>query len=85
MFEIFFGMSNKDVYTTGNLLDSLYNQNYYKLICINLSGQTNTSIPQQISLTEKLEKDNEATMVFITEKKMKTVLKLSLDSLIVTK
>ena len=85
MFEIFFGMSNKDVYTTGNLLDSLYHQNYYKLICINLSGQTNTSIPQQISLTEKLEKDNEATMVFITEKKMKTVLKLSLDSLIVTK
>ena len=68
MFENFFGMSNNDVYATGNLLDSLYHQNYYKLIYINLSGQTNTSIPQQISFTEKLEKDNEATMIFITEK-----------------
>ena len=71
MFENFFGMSNNDVYTTGNLLDSLYHQNYYKLICINLSGQTNTSIPQQTSFTEKLEKDNEATMIFTTEKKWK--------------
>ena len=71
MSENFFGMSNNDVYTTGNLLDSLYHQNYYKLICINLSGQTNTSIPQQTSFTEKLEKDNEATMIFTTEKKWK--------------
>ena len=37
---------NKD-YTTGNLLDYLYHQKYYKLIGIHLSRQTNTSIPQQ--------------------------------------
>ena len=39
-------MSRNDDYTTGNLLDYLYNQSYYKLIGIELPRQTNTSIPQ---------------------------------------
>ena len=30
-------MSRNDDYTTGKLLDYLYHQNYYKLICIDLS------------------------------------------------
>ena len=34
----------------------------YKLIGINLSGQTNTSIPPQINFTGKLEEDDGATM-----------------------
>ena len=39
-------ISRNDDYTTGNVLDCLYHQNYYKLIGIDLSRQTNTNIPQ---------------------------------------
>ena len=42
--------------TTEKLLDYLYHQKYYKLIGIDLSRQTNMSIPQQINFTGKLEK-----------------------------
>ena len=59
---------NDDDYTTGNLLDYLYRQNYYKLIGIDLSRQTNTNLPQQINFTGKLDEDNGATMFFIAEK-----------------
>ena len=38
-------MSRNDDYTTRNLLDFSYYQNHYKLIGIDLSRQTNTSIP----------------------------------------
>ena len=61
-------MSRNDDYTTGNLLDYLYRQNYYKLIGIDLSRQTNTNLPQQINFTGKLDEDNGATMFFIAEK-----------------
>ena len=44
-------MSRNNEYTTGTLLDDLYHQKYYKLIDKDLSGQTNTSIPQQINFT----------------------------------
>ena len=47
-------MSRNDDYTTGNLLGFLYHQNYYKLIDIDLSRQTNTSILQQINFTGKI-------------------------------
>ena len=77
-------MSRNDDYTTGNLLDFSYHQNYYKLIDIDLSRQTNTSIPQQINFVGKLEEDDGATMFFIAEKQQKTILNFSLDSLIVT-
>ena len=77
-------MSRNDDCTTGNLLDYLYHQNYYKLIGIDLSRQTNASIPQQINFTGKLEEDDGATMFFIAEKQQKTILNFSLDSLIVT-
>ena len=46
-------MSRNDDYTTRNLLDYLYNQNHYKLIGIDISRQTNTTIPQPINFTEK--------------------------------
>ena len=42
-------MSRNNDYTTGNLLDYLYHENYCKLIDIDLSRQTDTSIPQQIN------------------------------------
>ena len=83
-YEKLIEISRNDDYTTGNLLDYLYHQKYYKLIGINLSRQTNTSIPQQINFVGKLEEDNGATMFFITEKQHKNTLNFSLDSLIVT-
>ena len=60
----------------------MYYQNYYKLVCIDLSRQTNTNIPQQISFTGKLEKDDGATMLFIAEKQQKTILNFSLHAII---
>ena len=69
-------MSKNNDYTTGSLLNYLYHQKYYKLIGIDLSRQTNTSIPQQINLTGKLEEDDGATK--------KGILNIFLDSLTVT-
>ena len=63
--------SRNDDYTTGNLLDYLYHQNYYKLIGTDLLRQKNTSISQQINFIGKLEKDGGATMFFIAEKQQK--------------
>ena len=57
-------MSRKVDYTTGNLSDYLYHKNYYKLIAIDLSRQTNINIPQQINFTGKLEKDDGAIMFY---------------------
>ena len=71
-------------YTIRDLLDYLYHQNWYKLIGIDLSRQTNTSISQQILLTGKLEEDEGITMIFIAVKAEKNILNFSLDSLIVT-
>ena len=59
----------------------MYNQNYYKIIGIDLSRQTNTSIPQQINFTGKLGKDYGATVSFIIDKEQKAILNLSVDSL----
>ena len=61
-------MSRTDEYTTGHFLNYLYHQNYYKLIGIDLSRKTNTSIPQEINFVGKLEEDYDATMFFIVEK-----------------
>ena len=67
-------MSKNDDYTTGNVLDFSYHQNYYKLIGIDLSRQTNTNISQWINFSEKLEKDVGAAMFFIAEKQQKIIL-----------
>ena len=71
-------MSRNYDYTTGNLLDYLHNQNHYKRIVIDLSRQTNTSIPQQINFTEKSKGDNVKTFFFIVEKQQKTTLFFSI-------
>ena len=68
-------MSRNDNYTTGNLLDVSYHQNYYKLVSIDLSRQTNANIPQQINFIGKLEEDDGAKMFFIPEKRQKAILK----------
>ena len=62
----------------------MHHQNYHKTIVIDLSREVNTSIPQQINFTGKLEKDDGVTMIFITEKQQKIIPNFSLDSLIVT-
>ena len=61
-------MSRNNNYTTGNLLNYLYHQKYYKLIGTDLSRQTNISIPQQIKLVAKLEEEDGAIMFFVSEK-----------------
>ena len=48
-------------YTTGNFLYYLDHQNCYKLIDIDLSRQTNVTIPNQTNFTGKLEEENGAT------------------------
>ena len=63
-------MSRNDDYTTGNLLDYSYHQNYYKLIGIDLSRQTYMSVPQQINFVEKLE-DDDGAEIFLLLKSIK--------------
>ena len=59
-------MSKNDDYTTENLLNYLYHQNYYKGIGIDFSRQTNTNIPLKINFTRKLEENDGPTTFFIT-------------------
>ena len=83
-YKMFIVILRNNDYTAGNLLDYLYHQNYHKINGIDLSRLTNMSIPQQINFTKKLEGGNGATISFIGEKQQKTLLNLSLDSLILT-
>ena len=57
-----------DDYTTGNLLDYLYHQNYYKLTGTGLSRKKNTATSQLNDFTGKLENDNGTEMLFLNEK-----------------
>ena len=75
-------MLRNDHYTIESLSDFLYHRSYYKLNDTNLSRETNTNIPQQITSAKKLEEDG--TMFLIAEKQQKTIFSFSLDSLIVT-
>ena len=77
-YEKLIEISRNDDYTKGNLLDVSYHHNCYKLIGINLSEQTNTTISQQINFTGKLEEDDGATICFI-DKKQQRNLNFSLD------
>ena len=84
-------MSRSDDYPTENLLDFSYHQNY-KLIRVDFpryiyiigTDLANTNIPQRINFSGKTEEDDGAKMFFIDEKQHKTILRFSLDSLIVT-
>ena len=71
-YEKMIDMSNTNDYTTGNLLDSAYFKENYKLLAIDLSKQTKLKEPQQINFIGKLDKDNGATMFFIIEKSEET-------------
>ena len=65
-------------------MDYLNSQHYYKIIDIDLSRQTNTSISQPINLAEGLEEDDDAIMFSIAEKEQKGILNFSLYLLVVT-
>ena len=80
MYEKLIEMSKKGDYTTASLLDYLYYQNNYKFIGIDLSRQTNTTIPQKTNFVEELEESNGEVMV----KQKSNYSKLSFDSLIVS-
>ena len=67
-YEKLIEMSQNDDHTTGNLLDLICHQNYYKLIGIDLSRQGNKNFSQQINFTGNLEEDDSATMYFFAEK-----------------
>ena len=66
-------MSRNDDYRARNLSDFSYHQNYYKFIGVDLSRQTNLSIPKKNNFTGKLEENDGVTMFFITEKQQKTI------------
>ena len=62
-------MSRNHDYTAGNLLHYLYHQKYFKLIVIDLSRQTNTSILQQINFVRTLEEDDGMAARFLIAEK----------------
>ena len=66
-YEKIIEMSRNNDCATGNLLDFAYFKENYRLIAIDLSKQTKLKDPQQINFIGKLDKDNGATMFFITE------------------
>ena len=70
-YEKLFKMSRSNNYTIINLLHYTFYQDCYKLIGIDLSGQTNITIRQQISFTEKLEENDGAKIFVIVENKQK--------------
>ena len=66
-------MRGNNDYTTGNLLDCEYFSKYYKLIAIDLRKQIQIEshdLKQKINFIGRLDEDN-ATMVFIIEKRVK--------------
>ena len=73
-------MSKNNGSTTGNLLDHDYFLKHYRLIAIDLSKQIELEkydLTQQINFIGRLEKKNEATMFFITEKSEETTFSFS--------
>ena len=71
-YEKLLPMSRNDDWTTRNLLDFSYHRNYYKLVGIDSSWQTNTSISQQINFVKKLE-ECDVTIMFLLLKSGKKI------------
>ena len=70
-----------DDYTTGCLLDYSYFKDHYKMIAIDLSKQqaldADPRAIQQINFTANLDRDDGATIFFITEQAKETVFEFS--------
>ena len=71
------------IFIQQNLLDCLYHQ-IYKLIDIDLSRETNTTIHPENQFCRKIGRKLRWNSVFIAEKVQRTILNFSLDSLIIT-
>ena len=80
-YEKIIEMSNKNDYTTDNLLDFAYFKENYRLIATDLSKQTKLKDPQQINFIRKLKNQADgATMFFIIEKSEEANLKFLQNS-----
>ena len=64
-------MLRNDDYTTENLLDLSYHQNYYEFIDTGLSREKTTNIPHQINFAGKFEENDGATMFLILKSSKK--------------
>ena len=73
-------MSNKNDYTTGNLLDFAYFKRNYRLIAIDLSKQIKLKDRQQISFIGRLINRRGAIMFFIIENSEETTFSFSQNS-----
>ena len=74
-------MSRNNDYTTGNLLDFAYFKENYRLIAIDLSKQTKSKDPQEISFIGKLENQaHGGTIFFIIEKSEENTFELLQNS-----
>ena len=79
-------MGRNNDYTTSNLLDYEYFSKYYKLIAIDLSKQIeleNPDLKQQINFIGRLERNEGATLFFITEKSEETTFEFSQNAVTV--
>ena len=65
-------MSNKNDYTTGNLLDYAYYKKHYRLIATDQTKQTKLKDPRQINFLGELLRNNGGTRFFIIEKSEET-------------
>ena len=84
-YEQIIELSKNNDYTTGNLLNYEYFKDHYQLFAIDLNKQIeleNLDLKQQISFIGKLEGNN-ATMLFIIEKKEETTFDFSQNSVTV--
>ena len=84
-YEQIIEMSKNNDYTTGNLLYYKYFKDHYQLIAIDLSKQIeleNPDLKQQINFIGRLEENN-ATMLFIIQKKQETTFDFSQNSVAV--
>ena len=85
VYEQIIEMSKNNDYTTGNLFDYQYFKDHRQLIAIDLSKiieLENPDLKQQINFLGKLEENN-ATMLFIIEKKKETTFDFSQNSVVV--
>ena len=79
-YEKIMDISNNNDYTTGNLLDFPYFKEIYRLTAIDLSKETKSKDPQQISFIGKLDQANGATTFFIIEKSEEATFNFSQNS-----
>ena len=79
-------MGRNNHYTIANLLGYEYFSKHYKLIAIDLSKQTeleNPDLKQQINFIGRLERNEGATLFFITEKSEETTFEFSQNAVTV--